>query len=368
MARGVDDDDDDDDDEEEGEEEEEDVDPDPERARRACSAVMVRMLVRRARGVMLEPTCRAKARRTAALRRWWRRVRWEMGRACGETAGDDGGDGEDDEEEEEDADDFDDALRDARTERVVEDPAREIVGRGLVKPGQTKRLGKGGTEASRVAILHSLAHIESWAMDLAWDAIQRFGEARAMPLEFYDDFVELAADEGRHFELLARRLEGYGAAYGDLEAHDGLWQTARETSGSLEARLVVEHAVHEARGLDVLPMTIEKFRKNGDEESAALLEGVVYPEEITHCAAGLRWFKYLHAREGEKRDGGVDADLNVEIEVTESSTVVRAFHDIVRKHFAGVLKPPFNVEARASAGFTPIWYEPLVEKKAAIEA
>jgi uncharacterized ferritin-like protein (DUF455 family) len=38
----------------------------------------------------------------------------------------------------------------------------------------------------------------------------------------------------------------------------------------------VEHCVHEARGLDVLPSTVAKFRTNGDEETAALLWDVIY--------------------------------------------------------------------------------------------
>jgi hypothetical protein len=35
------------------------------------------------------------------------------------------------------------------------------------------------------------------------------------------------------------------------------------------------------------------------------------------------------------------------------------FHDVVWAHFRGVLKPPFNDEARAEAGFGKEWYEPL---------
>ena len=92
-------------------------------------------------------------------------------------------------------------------------------------------------------------------------------------------------------QMLAARLVELGSEYGALNAHDGLWDSAMETAGSLEARLVVEHCVHEARGLDVLPATIQKFRRNGDEQSAQLLEGTIYPEEVTHCAAGVRWFR-----------------------------------------------------------------------------
>lgn len=52
----------------------------------------------------------------------------------------------------------------------------------------------------------------------------------------------------------------------------------------------------QARGLDVLPTTISRFRAGGDEQTAKLLEDVIYPEEITHCAAGVRWFRYLCLR------------------------------------------------------------------------
>ena len=291
----------------------------------------ITQLIRRARAVMLEPSCANKARMTAATRSWWF---------------------ETEEEDETTRAAFGDLDR-AELESVVEDPARET---RCVDPSKTRRIGNGGTAASRTAILHSLASIESWAMILAWDAIQRFGAQREMPKGFYDDFVELAADEGRHFELLSRRLDETGLErYGELEAHDGLWRSAKETAHSLEARLVVEHCVHEARGLDVLPNTIRKFRSNGDEASATLLETIVYPEEITHCAAGLRWFKYLHARDGEGAAEGAE-------EMSESSSAVKMFHHIVRTHFAGVCKPPFNTEAREKAGFTPIWYEPLAEK------
>lgn len=40
--------------------------------------------------------------------------------------------------------------------------------------------------------------------------------------------------------------------------------------------------MHEARGLDVLPATIQKFKNAGDATTAALLEEVVLPEEV--CA------------------------------------------------------------------------------------
>ena len=58
---------------------------------------------------------------------------------------------------------------------------------------------------------------------------------------------------------------------------------------------------------------------------------------------------------GNGRDGG-SGDVS-ELE----SIVVERFHEVVRKHFRGKLKPPFNVEARERAGFSRQWYEPLAE-------
>lgn len=286
----------------------------------------------------------------------------------------------------------------------------------LVEPSKAPRLGKGGTPESRIAILHSLAHIESWAIDLSWDAVARFGAARRMPKAFFDDFVAVAADEARHFSRLAARLQALGSHYGALSAHDGLWDSAAETSGSLEARLVIEHCVHEARGLDVLPATIGKFRNGGDAESADLLERVILPEETTHCAAGVRWFTFLCARRdascGDTKadapqlwegQGPLDTDADVEKKslsasapkpsasagsesssartlalarevfetkkrrnpeppLAEDASVPERFHRIVWRYFRGVLKPPFNEGARLEAGFGKEWYEPLCER------
>lgn len=77
------------------------------------------------------------------------------------------------------------------------------------------------------------------------DIIARFGKQESMPREFFDDFVRVAQDEGRHFTLLAARLEELGSFYGALPAHDGLWDSAVATSKDLFARLAVEHCVHE---------------------------------------------------------------------------------------------------------------------------
>ncbi|XP_052200630.1 uncharacterized protein LOC127807008 isoform X2 [Diospyros lotus] len=212
----------------------------------------------------------------------------------------------------------------------------------LVPPGLMPKLGKAGSLQSRQAILHSLVHTESWAIDLSW----------------------VAQDEGRHFSLLAAQLEELGSFYGALPAHDGLWDSATATSQDLLARLAIEHCVHEARGLDVLPTTILRFRNGGDNETADLLEKVVYPEEITHCAAGVKWFKYLCFRSGSISGGNRWSSQEVVGAGENNDDVINKFHQTVRAYFKGPLKPPFNEAARRAAGFGPRWYEPLATKGA----
>jgi uncharacterized ferritin-like protein (DUF455 family) len=247
----------------------------------------------------------------------------------------------------------------------------------LVPPSGLPRRGKGGSLGSRQALLHSLCHIECCAIDLAWDIIARFGAdpdyASNLPREFYADWIQVAEDEARHFSLLLLRLQATGMDYGSLPAHDGLWESAMETAGSLAARLSVEHAVHEARGLDILPQTIARFRAGGDKESADLLENVIYDEEISHCGAGVRWMKHLYtiAAAARKEGGGGDGENGNETANDNSSvpnwildankyvTAEEWFHSLVRRHFHGFLKPPFNDEARKRAGFLPEWYLPL---------
>lgn len=207
----------------------------------------------------------------------------------------------------------------------------------LLAPRHMPKRNAGGAQAARIALLHAIAHIELNAIDLAWDLIARFS-AEDLPREFYDDWVGVAAEEAEHFSLLTGRLAELDAAYGDLPAHDGLWQAAEATAHDLAARLAVVPLVLEARGLDVTPTMINRLRSNGDKASVAVLE-IIYREEIGHVAAGRRWFDWICTRR------------NHDPEPT--------YQSLVREHFKGLIKPPFNTAARDQAGFPAGYYEPL---------
>lgn len=226
-------------------------------------------------------------------------------------------------------------VRRSSPERMPDQPGRppELQ---LLPPREMPRRSLGG-DKGRVAHLHALTHIELSAVDMTWDLVGRFCAA-PVPLAFFDDWVRVGVEEAKHFELLADRLIGLGSFYGALPAHDGLWQAAQATGESLLARVAVVPMVLEARGLDVGPAMIDKATAGGDTATARILE-IIYRDEKRHVAFGLKWFRFLCEREG------------LEPEPT--------FHALVRKHFRGPVKPPFNDRARAEAGLTPGYYRPL---------
>ncbi|MGE5475500.1 MAG: ferritin-like domain-containing protein [Bacteroidales bacterium] len=206
----------------------------------------------------------------------------------------------------------------------------------LLAPKEMPKRAYGG-ERGRIGLLHALAHIELNAIDLAWDIICRFPHEH-MPKAFVDDWVQVALDEAVHFEMLEELLGKLGAGYGDLPAHDGLWQAAEKTADDLMARLAVVPMTLEARGLDTTPGTMEKLARNGDTLTPPALD-VIYHDEIRHVAAGYRWFAYL----ADKR--GLDGRSE--------------YHRLMGERFPAGLKAPFNHGARAEAAFPRDWYEPL---------
>ncbi|WP_425039668.1 ferritin-like domain-containing protein [Primorskyibacter sp. S187A] len=198
---------------------------------------------------------------------------------------------------------------------------------------------KPGSPQGRIALLHAVAHIELNAVDLHWDIIARFTDT-PMPMGYYDDWVQAAMEESKHFNLMCDCLEELDSHYGALPAHAGMWRAAEDTVDDLMGRLAVVPMVLEARGLDVTPGMIEIFRKAGARSAAEALE-VIYSEEVHHVSYGSKWFHFLCGRH----------DLDPKI----------VFHELVRKYFKGGLKPPFNEEKRAEAGLPPDFYWPLAE-------
>eukprot|EP00948_MAST-09A_sp_MAST-9A-sp1_P000207 g207.t1 len=236
----------------------------------------------------------------------------------------------------------------------------------MVDPANVPKRGKGGNLKNRIAMIHSLAHIENVAIDLSVDIIARFFVqlqkllSKDLLIEFVSDWIVVAEDEARHFLIWNDRLirlgkqekVSNGLEYGCLPVHNGLWEAAMQTSDDIKVRLAIEHLTLEARGLDVYPGSLKRMLNAGDKESASLLAHI-YEEEITHVAKARKWFSTLFE---EKRISDVEQKKN-----TNDMAVACEYQSIVLKRFEGKVKGPFNTKGRSDAGFPPHWYEPLTQ-------
>jgi uncharacterized ferritin-like protein (DUF455 family) len=183
------------------------------------------------------------------------------------------------------------------------------------------------TLSGRAALIHALAHIEFNAINLALDAAHRFA---GMPVAYYADWLRVADEEARHFELLNTHLATLGHGYGDFPAHNGLWDMALKTAHDPLVRMALVPRVLEARGLDATPLIVDKLRSVNDTRMIEIL-AVIERDEIGHVAIGSHWFGWLCAARG------------LEPEAT--------FRQLLKDYDAPPLRPPFNLAARRQAGF-----------------
>jgi uncharacterized ferritin-like protein (DUF455 family) len=183
------------------------------------------------------------------------------------------------------------------------------------------------TSQGRAALIHSIAHIELNAIDLALDIVWRFP---GMPEQFYTDWIKIAKEEAMHFTLLRNHLVTLGFDYGSFDAHNALWEMAERTKGDILARIALVPRTLEARGLDASPAVKRKLEGAGDHQVGQILD-VILRDEIGHVAAGNRWYRFICAQRG----------------LDPLST----YPKLVAKHNAPKLRAPFNLAARLAAGF-----------------
>ena len=184
------------------------------------------------------------------------------------------------------------------------------------------------TAEGRAALLHAVAHIEFNAINLALDALWRFG---GLPEAYYRDWLTVAGEEALHFSLLGEHLATLGCAYGDHPAHDGLWSMCERTAHDATARMALVPRTLEARGLDATPPMRARLAQAGDLRAAAILD-LILRDEIGHVAIGNRWYRWLCARDG------LDPLAHYAV--------------LAERHRAPAPRPPFNRAARSAAGFT----------------
>lgn len=202
----------------------------------------------------------------------------------------------------------------------------------VVAPQNVPKRSNLTVREGQVVLVHAIAHIEYSAIDLAIDAAYRF---RGLSKSYYDDWLEVADDEIRHFLMLEKILKELDAEYGDIEVHNALFEASQRTQDFVERMAVVPRYL-EANGLDATPMILTKLKKLPKSEMIEkIIEtlSTILEEEVDHVKKGDVWFNYACEKEGISKD---------------------IYFEIIAKYYPqGFLRPKnLNIEARKEAGFS----------------
>jgi len=202
----------------------------------------------------------------------------------------------------------------------------------IVEPKTLKARKKINTTEGLATLIHAITHIEYSAIDLALDAVYRFPD---MPQEYKLDWLEVALDEIRHYNMLEPLLVELGYKYGDFPVHCGLFDASNHTAHDILERMAIIPRYHEANGLDVNPQIVKKLdNQHKIPVVRKLIDAldIIYREEIVHVHKGDKWFSYLcNLRK---------LDKNIYFDILEK-------YKLNDKH-----RPHFNVAARKEAGFS----------------
>ncbi|PAF50500.1 ferritin-like domain-containing protein [Helicobacter sp. 13S00477-4] len=197
----------------------------------------------------------------------------------------------------------------------------------ITHPTKISRPKKLTTNRNIAKIIHSIAHIEYSAIDLALDTAYRF---RNLPTQYYQDWIEVANEEIQHFQLLEAILQELGFCYGDFDVHDNLYQAMMITHSSLADRIGLVHRGLEAMGLDANPFVIQKIQTTTHPIKSKIIQTlhIILKDEISHVSKGSKWWKTIQPNQD-------------------------AFAQLIKKfnyfNFSGKI---LNTQARLQAGFS----------------
>lgn len=201
----------------------------------------------------------------------------------------------------------------------------------IIDPKEVPKRTKLNTPHGQILLLHAIAHIEYSAIDLALDAVYRFrdcGEA------FEDDWLVVADDEVRHFEMIEGLLKELGGYYGEYPVHDSLFEASMRTLNLYERMAVVPRYL-EANGLDATPLILRKLEPHKSDPMIQKIMAalhVILDEEVDHVRKGDIWFSYACEREQKE---------------------LSSYFEIIEKYYPNSFprKIDINCSARQSAGF-----------------
>jgi uncharacterized ferritin-like protein (DUF455 family) len=141
------------------------------------------------------------------------------------------------------------------------------------------------TAEARGVVLHFFANHELLALELMALGILRFAAA---PPAFLAGLATVMVDEQRHLAGYLARMEACGVPLGSVPVNRFFWDALAPVEEPL--RFVAGLSLtFEQANLDFAHHYARAFRQVGDEDTAAILDGVLQ-DELRHVRHGLGWF------------------------------------------------------------------------------
>ncbi len=148
-------------------------------------------------------------------------------------------------------------------------------------------------DPNKIAIcLHRFAGHELLAVEMMAFALLAFPNA---PTSFRRGVAHTLKEEQQHVKLYIKRMKELGISFGDLPLYRHFWAHTPYIK-TPENYVSMVSLTFEQANLDFAPHYGLSFARNGDYESAKVME-VILADEIRHVSFGMKWLQSLKPQE-----------------------------------------------------------------------
>ena len=169
--------------------------------------------------------------------------------------------------------------------RLRRDPAREECFTVVQLQHEMQEHGD-NSEASIRERLHRHMNTELQTLEIASRTLVDFSDA---PWELRMEIARQCWDEARHVALLYRRLRELGGYKGEFPIMNYDWSVSCMTE-TLPARLTLQNRTLEGGEMDLLRGLMSRWRQQGDEKTAEIMEAIL-ADEIQHVRFANQWLR-----------------------------------------------------------------------------
>jgi uncharacterized ferritin-like protein (DUF455 family) len=231
--------------------------------------------------------------------------------------------------------------------QLREEPARDACFKVVRRETEMNEYEGDGDLAQRES-LHRHMSNEITSLDIAAQCLAEYPDT---PWGLRMELARQCWDEARHISALHRRLREKGGFKGEFPISAFEWSVTCAIP-DLAGRLASQNRTFEAGAMDVVGGNIDAWRKAGDPETAAVLDGIL-ADEVQHVRFANRWIKRFVSEDKRvllKVAMAVRFLAEANVALQAATGAANAVGKVIGD--ASERVPPVNIEDRKLAEFT----------------